>query len=248
MNNLKPLLQTLDQTQTKIQSLRPLKPGELTQLKEYFKIGLTYSSNALEGNSLTETETKVVIEDGITIGGKPVRDHLEAIGHSEAFDHLYNIYQNQEITEQNINQLHNLFYHHIDPENSGTYRTQKVIVSGSKYIFPNPEKVPDLMKNLIKTLPQLKKDNHPAIFAAKLHLQFLEIHPYIDGNGRVARLLLNLSLLQSGYPITIIPPILRKDYIDTLEKAHFKNQEPFLSFICQQIQESQKEYLKLFAN
>ncbi|MFC1616935.1 Fic family protein [Candidatus Margulisiibacteriota bacterium] len=244
-NDIKNRLKQVDALQAKIKNLRPLKKEELKQLKEYFKIGLTYSSNALEGNSLTETETKIVIEDGITIGGKPIRDHLEVIGHSEAFDYLYEIHNSQNITEENILNLHKFFYHHIDPENAGSYRKVRVIVTGSKFKFPEPNKVAALMNKFIQNIPNKRKELHPVLFAVYLHNEFIEIHPFVDGNGRVARLLMNLSLFRDGYPVTILPPVLRKDYINSLEKAHFGDVQDFQEFIINCVLEAQKEYMRL---
>ena len=136
----------IDKLQKEIDSFRPLPKHTLKQLKEYYRVGLTYTSNALEGNSLTETETKIVLEDGITIGGKPIRDYYEALGHSEAYDLIYTLAKKKTFTEQNIKKLHKLFYHRIDEGNAGKYRKVKVLISGSKYSLPKPEKISALMK------------------------------------------------------------------------------------------------------
>lgn len=217
---------------------------EIKELKQYFRIGLTYSSNALEGNSLTESETKVVLEDGLTVGGKPLRDYLEAVGHSKAYDFMYELILSDSITEADIKKLHALFYQTIDEANAGIYRMQRVFISGSSYPMPEPEKVPELMTDFIIQVNQMKSNLHPVEFAAKFHKEFVYIHPFIDGNGRVARLLMNLALLQSGYPIAIIPPILRSEYIASLEKAHVK-EEVFIQFIAERVIEAQKDYLRL---
>lgn len=229
-----------------INEYRPLPTTLLTQLREYYRIGLTYSSNAIEGNSLTQTETKVVLEDGITIGGKPLRDHYEAIGHSEAYSFLFELIKKRRVTEKDILSLHYLFYYRIDKENAGRYRKEKVIITGSSFLPPSPDNVPDLMKRLIKDIPTMRKRHHPIEFAALLHREFVEIHPFIDGNGRTARLLMNLCLIQDGYAITIIPPIKRVDYINLLEIAHTKtNPTPFTNFISCMVYESLKEYLQM---
>jgi Fic family protein len=240
-----PLLKKTDALQATIDSHRPLDAHMLKQIKEYFRIGMAYSSNALEGNSLTETETKIVIEDGITIGGKPVRDHLEALGHSEAYDLLYRLAKNQEITEANIKELHRLFYYRIDEKQAGEYRKQRVIITGTDFLPPAPEKIPALMESFIAGLPEARASHHPVEFAAIIHKELVTIHPFIDGNGRAARLLMNLALLQAGYPVTIIPPILRRDYLDTLNKTHKGDDGPFINFISGVCYESAKEYLRL---
>lgn len=238
------LLKEIDSLQEKITTLRPLTTNAIQQLREYYKVGLTYTSNALEGNSLTETETKVVIEDGLTVGGKPLHDHFEAIGHSNAYDFMFTLLNKKGFFEEDIKTLHYLFYHRIDQESAGNYRQKKVFISGSKYPCPGPGQVSDLMKKFVKNLEQLATDNHPVIYASLVHKEFVFIHPFIDGNGRVARLLMNVILLQNNYCLAIIPPVLRVNYLQTLEKAH-TNDADFKTFIAQCIQETQKDYLRL---
>ena len=238
------LLKEIDKLQQEIKSLKPLSPNIIKQLREYYKIGLTYSSNALEGNSLTESETKVLIEDGLTAGGKPLRDHFEAIGHAEAYDFMYTLIKSTSLAETDIQKLHNLFYYRIDTHQAGTYRAEKVIIIGSKYPCPEPSVLPSLMKELETKLLQLKNTHHPIEYAALVHKEFVFIHPFVDGNGRVARLLMNVALLQCDYSLAIIPPILRAEYIQSLEKAH-TNDSDFKQFIALRVKETQKDYLRL---
>ena len=245
MNKYKNMVSKIETLHRKINSLRPLKNEEVFQLRDYFKVGLTYSSNALEGNSLTETETKVVLEDGVTIGGKPVKDHLEVLGHSEAYDYLYKILDNKEIKEEYILELHRLFYHRINEEKAGKYRTVKVFVSGSETRFPSPENIKDLMERFMEEMPKIRANNHPVHSAALLHKELVSIHPFIDGNGRVSRLIMNLCFLQDGFPIVSIPPIVRADYLDSLRASDQGDNEPFLNFISQMVYDSQKDYLRL---
>lgn len=242
---MKNILKKIDSIKTQIDAHRPFDPFMLKQLREYFRIGMTYSSNALEGNSLTETETKIVIEDGITIGGKPVKDHLEALGHSEAYDLLSRLAGHQDITEANIKELHRLFYYRIDESQAGKYRKQRVIITGTDFIPPSPEKIPDLMKSFIAGIPDNRSNHHAVEFAAILHRELVTVHPFIDGNGRAARLIMNLALLQSGYPPAIIPPILRREYLDTLNKTHRGDFIPFNKFVAGVCYESAKDYLRL---
>jgi Fic family protein len=239
-------LSDIDILQEKIRAHRPLSVHELRQIKEYYRIGLTYSSNALEGNSLTESETKVVIEDGLTVGGRPLKDHYEAIGHSEAFNLLFRLASNRAITQEDIQGLHRLFFFRIDAENAGKYRQDNVIITGTDYLPPSHNDVPAVMNDFIAEIPTLRED-HPVVFAAQLHLKLATIHPFMDGNGRTARLLMNLALLQSGFPITIIPPVLRADYISALRESNRGNNELFLNFISCCIWESQREYLRLLS-
>lgn len=234
-----------DEFKAKIDAHRPLPLDAVKQIQDYYKIGLTYSSNALEGNTLDLAETKVVLEDGLTIGGKPLKDHLEALGHASAFTRLMHLAKADTISENDIKDLHKLFYEKIDDKNAGKYRQKPVIVTGSDVDFPRPEELDNLMSDFISTIPQMRKTLHPVEFAAMVHVKFVNIHPFIDGNGRVARLLMNLALLQSGYNIVIIPPIVRADYIRALQDSNHNIYEPFVNFVSEMVLESQKEYLRI---
>lgn len=237
----------IDRIKKEIDNRRPFKSEMLEKIKEYYRIGLTYSSNALEGNSLTETETKIVLEDGITIGGKPLKDHYEAMGHSEAYTYLFELVKNKQIKGKDILELHRLFYYRIDSKNAGVYRKEKVIITGTKFIPPAPPEIPTLMKKLVSSIPEMREKYHPVEVAALLHKELVTIHPFTDGNGRTARLLMNLVLLQDGYAITIIPPILRNDYIESLKKAQTgeKSNVQFVNFISSMVYESMKDYIRL---
>jgi Fic family protein len=235
----------IDLLQAEINEQRPLERHLLAQIKEYFRIGLTYTSNALEGNTLTESETKIVLEEGVTIGGKPLKDHMEAVGHSQAYDFVYQCIQRKQIDELLIQELHRLFYYRIDLAQAGVYRTQKVYITGSKYPVTAPENIADAMAAFIERLASMRTSMHPVARAAIAHKEFVFIHPFIDGNGRVARLLMNLILLQEGYTIAIIPPIMRAAYMSSLEEAH-TNDKKFLLLIAQMVKETQRDFLRLF--
>ena len=237
-----------DRLRGEIRQHRPLKREALKQLREYFRVGLTWSSNALEGNSLTETETKIVIEEGITIGGKPLKDHYEAIGHAEAFDHLQTLVKRKEISEPDILKLHKLFYYRIDQSNAGRYRKHNVVVTGTDFVFPPPSHLKKLMSDFVAEMPAMRISKHPIEFAAWLHLRLVTIHPYVDGNGRTARLLMNLALLQEGFPITIIPPVLRGEYLISVRQGNSGNLEPFSMLLSNMVWESQRDYLRLLQN
>jgi len=246
LNNLSQLLKQIDDKQKLINRNRPLDQQQVQSLKEYFKIGLTYTSNALEGNTLTESETKVVIEDGVTIGGKPLRDHLEAIGHARAFDFMWELAKRQEITEADIQKLHTLCFQPSEGEFAGRYRTVNVIITGSQYndrLSPH-ETISSDMSNLIKESKSRQDKLHPVEYAAWLHRVFIIIHPFADGNGRVARLLLNHALISQGYPPVIISPAFKHEYINALEQSH-ECPQVFTEYIAEQVLEAQKDYIRL---
>ena len=240
-------LQEIDNLKAKIDSFRPLSENILKQIKAYFKISFTYTSNAIEGNTLSLSETKIIIEDGITIGGKPVKDHLEVIGQANAYDLLFDIAQNEkDITEQTILKLHHMLYNNIDEAKSGKYRDCNVLITGSEYELPKHDKLPELMQEFCAEIPVKKENLHPVEFSAWLHERLVSIHPFIDGNGRTARLIMNLALLQAGYNIITIPPVVRNDYIFGLQEAQLKdNIQPFTNFISEMVLEAQKEYLRI---
>ncbi len=229
----------------RIDELRPFPPETLRSLKEYYRVGLTYSSNALEGNSLTESETRLIIEDGLTVNGKPLHDVYEAVGHAKAYDELYNISKAKPLNLKDILRLHELFYRQINPEVAGKIRTGRVFLSGSLYKLPAPEVVPKLLDEFIDFFNANEMKSEPVEFAALVHQRFVFIHPFVDGNGRVARLLMNLALMRAGYEIAVIPPILRGEYIAALEKAH-RSTKTFCSFIALRVAETQKDLLRHF--
>ena len=227
-----------------IKANRPFDEQVIKSLRCYYRIGLTYSSNALEGNSLTESETKVVIEDGLTIEGKPLKDVYEAVGHAKAYDHLYSLVQKQTLEEQGILMLHKLFYQQIDENQAGIYRQVPVFISGSQYAVTPPQKIAAEMKRFIDWYNASEGKVHPVRLAALAHQRFVFIHPFIDGNGRMARLLMNLSLLRNDYTIAIIPVVLRQKYIASLEAAH-TNVEPFVELIADCVIATQTDLLRL---
>ncbi len=236
-----------DVYKAKIDAYRPLDETILRQIKAYFKICFTYTTNAIEGNSLSLSETKIIIEDGITIGGKSVKDHLEVIGNSNAYDLLFDIAnRNVGISEDIILELHKVLYANIDEKNAGQYRSCNVLITGSEYELPKHNMVQKLMKEFVQSIEINKEKMHPVEFAAWLHERLVSIHPFIDGNGRAARLLMNLALLNAGYNIITIPPVVRNDYIAGLQDAQLKNNiVPFTNFISEMVLESQKEYLRI---
>ena len=238
------LLQIAEQLRDKVIALRPFPDETLKSLREYYRIGLTYSSNALEGNSLTESETKVVIEDGLTIEGKPLRDMYEAVGHAHAYDYIHTLSINKPLEEADILELHRLFYEKIDSEKAGNYRTMPVFISGSKYAVSPPARIESDMKKFVKWFNDNEHKLPTPEFAALAHQKFVFIHPFIDGNGRVARLILNLALIRGEYTIALIPAILRHEYVQSLEMSH-KSPSVFVDFIAERIIATQMDLLRL---
>ena len=244
------LIKKIDSYKARINSSRPLTKEEAKQLDAYFKIGMTYTSNALEGNSLTLTETKVLLEDGITIGGKPIRDCYEATGHAQAYDFMLEAARGEPfvVSEDTIIRLHKLFYNKIDLEKAGRYRSEKVFITGTEYIPPPPEEVPVLMQAFISELNDKRETTHPVLLAAFAHKKLVDIHPFIDGNGRTARLLMNLILINKGYCVVSIPPVIRRDYISALIAAQrLKNptDKPFNILILECVLEAQRDYCRM---
>lgn len=238
-------LVNVDRYQKEVAALHPLDSDMLSQIRGYYRVWLTWTSNALEGNSLTESETKVLLEDGLTVGGKPLRDVLEAVDHAKAYDYMFTLLGDHRIDEQTVLRLHDLFYRNIEPDYAGRYRDLKVVITGSHYPTTAPEKLEWEMGRLFEWAEQERGQLHPVEFAAQLHKRFVFIHPFKDGNGRVARLLMNTALIQDGYLPAVIPPILRTEYISLLERAH-RDDHDFVQFIAERELESQKEILRLF--
>ena len=236
-----------DALKSKLDNFRPFPPETLTSLRNYYRVGLTWSSNALEGNSLTESETKVIIEDGLTVQGRPLHDVYEALGHAEAYDYIHTVAVDKDLSVADILKLHELFYKRINPEQAGKFRRVKVFISGSRYPLPPPEKTAVLMDEFIRWLNENEKNIHPVKLAAEVHKRFVFIHPFVDGNGRVARLLMNLILIRHGYPVAIIPPILRPEYITLLEAAH-RTPAKFIDFIIDREIDTLRDLLRLLGN
>ena len=238
-------LSQCDKLQQQLWAYRPMSDETLKSLREYYRVRLTYTSNALEGNSLTESETKVIIEDGLTIEGKPLRDVYEAVGHAQAYDYLYDLSHQAPLSEEIICHLHQLFYQQIEPLKAGKYRQVPVFISGSQYAVAPVAEIGKRMAQLLQWYNNNEGKLHPVVLAAELHKRFVFIHPFVDGNGRMARLLMNLSLMRNDYNIAIIPAITRSEYISSLEKAH-TDEQVFVDFITDRVIMTQMDILRLF--
>jgi Fic family protein len=219
MKNIVDSLKRIDEKKKKLDAVRPLPPALVKNLQEWFAVEFTYTSNAIEGNTLSLSETALVVEKGITIAGKTVREHLEAINHAQAIDFIIELARKKkaDLAIDDILDIHKIVLQKIDDMHAGVFRDVMVKVIGSRTIFPNPAKVPFLMVEFMEWLH--KVEDHPIIVAALAHYKLVTIHPFIDGNGRTARLLMNLLLLQYGYPFAIIQKEQRSAYIDAIEYA-----------------------------
>lgn len=238
-------LEKVDLWKQRLDELRPLQGDKLKNVQEYYRLSLTYTSNALEGNTLTLSETKVILEDGLTVGGHPLREIYEVTGHANAYDFMWTLAQGKTISTRDILELHRLLYTQIDAAKAGVYRKEDVIITGSEYPVSQWANIPADIESLVTWIQKNRDSLHPVIFAAELHRRFVYIHPFIDGNGRTARLLMNLALLQAGYEIATIPPVLRPEYIGLLERGH-KDPQPFNEFIVDRVAEAQKDMMRLF--
>lgn len=222
---------------------RPLDPAIVANLREDLIVRWTYHSNAIEGNTLTLRETKVVLE-GITIGGKSLREHLEAVNHRDAILLLEELVQkNEPLDEWTIKSLHHLILKGINGDNAGRYRTVNVRISGAEHLPPDQLLVPELMEKFIAWHCGEAMALHPVERAARVHSDFVKIHPFVDGNGRTSRLLMNLELVKSGYPAAVLPVERRLEYYAALDQDHAHgNPEPFLALIADIVKDSFKPY------
>lgn len=238
------MLLELTRKKEELEILRPLNRESLRSLREKIFLDWTYNSNAIEGNTLTLIETKVVLE-GITIGGKTVREHLEALNHREAIICLEEIVQREEqLTEWQIKEIHSIVLKGIDFENAGHYRECSVMISGAVHTPPHPMLLKEKMQEFIEWYNEVGIYLHPVVRAALVHVKFVGIHPFIDGNGRTSRLLLNLELMKSGYPPIVIKKEKRAEYYAALDKAHTtEDADDFINLISLEVNEMLDLYL-----
>jgi Fic family protein len=236
----------ITQKKQELDKFKPL-PLELNKnLRDWFKVELTYTSNAIEGNTLTRIETAIVIEKGLTIGGKSITEHLEAMNHAQALDFINLLAKKKpsEIIIEELLRINEIILKGIDDNNAGRYRNVPVRISGSTVVMPNHRKIPELMAEFYKWLTN-KHNMHPVAFAGEAHYRLVSIHPFVDGNGRTARLLMNLLLMMYGYPPAIIRKRDRLSYINSLEKAQLGGaKNDYDKIIAQAVNRSLNIYLE----
>jgi Fic family protein len=241
-NTLITIIHHVEQKKSELDRLRPLSQAALSQLQKYYDVELTYTSNAIEGNTLTRRETAEVIEHGITVGGKLLRDHLEAVDHYAALLWMRELAaQATPINENIVCELHRRIVLRSQPDIAGIYSQYARRIAGSMVILPNPIKIPQLMNEFgtwLETIPQTPV----AAFAA--HFKLTAIHPFSDGNGRTARLLMNLLLIRNGYPPITIRPEDRKVYLDSFEQGSLtENLNTYQLFMHERLDSTLFEYL-----
>ncbi|MGA2181441.1 MAG: Fic family protein [Bryobacteraceae bacterium] len=236
------LLAAIAAQKERLDALRPFSEAALLALQKSYDVDLTYTSNAIEGNTLTLRETAELIEHGITVGGKPLRDHLEAVDHYNAVLWMRELAAKATpIDETTVRELHRRIVARSQPEIGGIYSTVPRRIAGSPVVLPNPVKIPQLMKDYGEWLGRAEPQPATSFDA---HFRLVAIHPFGDGNGRTARLLMNLLLLREGYPPVAVRPEDRKTYLDTLEHASMRDDlKPFQTFMHQRLDATLGEYL-----
>jgi len=243
------LLSDLTKKKQKLDSYKPLPLELVRNIEEWLKVELTYSSNAIEGNTLSRIETAEVIEKGVSavISGKALKDQLEAVNHAKAVEFIKQVASvrkgHQFITERDILDINKIILTGIDDYWAGRYRKTEVFIRGSNAEFPKPSTIPYAMKEFIEWLEAQQKE-HPVKVATLAHYKFVSIHPFIDGNGRTTRLLMNLILLLNAYPMAIIKNEDRIAYLDSFKTAREKNNmQPFYKLIFDSVDRSLDIYL-----
>lgn len=250
MKQLLQILSEIDSLQSQLSSLRPLPPEALRKIQEALDIEYTYESNRIEGNTLTLQETALVVNEGVTISGKSMREHLEAINHSQAIEFIKDIAKKDiKIDERLIKEIHSIILYGIDRDNAGKYRNVPVIISGSTHIPPQPYLIEPQMQAFMQEFNcKEEAKEHPIIIAAYLHDELVKIHPFIDGNGRTSRLLMNLYLLRKGYVVINLKGDneSKRSYYSSLEKSHTTGDPvDFYTLVANNEKDSLTRYLKI---
>lgn len=250
-NELSALLSQADRLRQRLSTLRPLPQPALKKIEEALAIEYTYESNRIEGNTLTLQETELVVNEGVTVAGKSMREHLEAINHAEAIDYIKDFARDKmDISERTVKEIHALVLHGIDRENAGRYRNVPVMISGSSQMPPQPYLVEKQMEDFMRTFAGMEERGvHPVLIAAYLHDVLVRIHPFIDGNGRTSRLLMNLYLLRRGFTIVALKgnDEDKLKYYKALEASHTQNApEMFQTLVAAAEVESLERYISIW--
>lgn len=253
MDTIHALLQECDALKTRLSKLRPLPAEALKKIEEAFAIEYTYESNRIEGNTLTLQETELVVNEGVTIAGKSMREHLEAINHAEAIDYIKDFARSgTEISERTVKEIHALVLHGIDRDNAGRYRSVPVMISGSNHMPPQPYLIAPQMEAFMSKFAEMEAQTvHPILIAAYLHDELVRIHPFIDGNGRTSRLLMNLYMLRHGYTLVNLKGSNEEKigYYKALEASHAEQRpEAFQRLVAEAETASLRRYLSILGD
>lgn len=242
-------LHTIDALKTTWQNCKPMNHSQLERMRQYFHTEYTFESNRIEGNTLSLQETSLVINEGLTISGKTMREHLEAVNHSAAVAFITELATQQaDFDRRTLLDLHNLILRGVDSENAGRYRSVPVRIGGSRHEPPQPYLLDKLMEDYFIHYRQQRESLHPVLLAADMHERLVSIHPFIDGNGRTSRLVMNLILLRNGYTIANLKgdPNSRLAYYRALEKVQVDNDpEHFYALVADAVETSLKAHIEL---
>ena len=239
------LLTRLQQKKAQLDALRPLPATAVRRLNEQLAVEWIYNSNAIEGSTLTLRETQLILQTGLTIGGKSLREHLEVINHQEAITYVEALSNQVEpIAAHHVRQIHQLVLARIDDDSAGQYRNLPVRIAGSSHQPAEAWEIPHLMSNWERWLSDPALTVHPIERAALAHHRMVAIHPFLDGNGRTARLVMNLLLMREGYPPTIILRINRRQYYNVLAQADTGREAPLVNFVGRSVERSLTLYLE----
>lgn len=239
------LLDRLEEKKARLDARRPLPDGVVNRLRDQILIEWIYNSNAIEGSTITLQETRLILETGLTIGGKSLREHFEVINHKDAIEYVENLVQNAEpITPFHVRQIHQLVSNRIDDENAGNYRTTPVRIAGAPFTPPEAWQIPNSMSEWGNWLVASEQSTHPISLAAQAHHRLTAIHPFVDGNGRTARLVMNLLLMRCGYPPAVILRVNRRQYYNFLAQADKGKLTSLVNFIGRAVEQSLNLYLE----
>lgn len=247
---IKKMLQEIDSCKKELDAIRPFNSKQVEEAEDFFRLDAIWSSNAIENNSISRDEVDVILGEGMTVGNHSLRELFEIIGGNYAHSFIASLVkEGRSIEESDIIKMHKLFAWNIPQILPGKYRDCPVYIDmsdGTEHTFPSPEKVPGLMKGLMKWYAENKTKLHPVILAADFHAKFVSIHPFRDGNGRVARLLASTVLMQNGLLPLSIPPMRKIDYNRGLKSYQkYDNAEPFRAFIAEMTLMSMRDYSRL---
>ena len=232
-----------------LNKIHPLPNVALAKIKEAIAIEWTYNSNSIEGNTLNLRETQLVLQEGITIKGKSLREHFEAKNHETAINYLYALVkENYQLCSKDILSLHALVLRSIEDEFAGRIRNAGVRISGANFVPPNALKVPQLLDELIEFVNKNPLQLNTIELATVFHHKMVWIHPFFDGNGRTIRLAMNLLLMQKGFPPAIILKNDRKKYYEALNQANNGNYQKLMLLMCQSIERTLNIYLSALPN